>query len=90
MCDVQPVVRIHCGSAHVKGRARQWRYLVASLFVARPRARDGVLIWFNSGFSTAAYRGEGIANRAAAALAARHGATLLPGYGSLHHTPVQS
>jgi hypothetical protein len=42
------VVRVHCGSAHVSGRARQFRYVAASLFETAVTA-DGRYVYRNTG-----------------------------------------
>lgn len=40
-------VKIHCGSAHVRGNARRYPYVVASLFIARI-TKDGRTVWENA------------------------------------------
>ena len=78
-------VRIHCGSAYVKGAARNYRYVIGQLFVAKRRA-DGVLTLRATGQIVGPFRGWDKTEAAARELAAQHGAEFVPGYGSLHNT----
>ena len=79
-----PKVKIHCGSAYVKGRARTYRYVIAQLFIASPRQRDGIYTYRSTGVVAGPFRGWNKAQRAAKELAERHGAEFIEGYGSLH------
>lgn len=78
-------VKVHCGSAHVKGNARKYRYYVASLFVVHVTS-DGRRVWRNSGNSTFPRRSLDLCRKDAKAFALIHGAMYIPGYGSLHNT----
>ena len=82
------VVRVCCGSAYVKGAARQYRYVVAKLFVPAPRKRDGVLTYRSTGIVTGPFRSEKKACAAARELAQQHNAVVLDGYGTLHNQRV--
>ena len=81
------VVRVHCGSAHVSGRARNYAYLVASLY--RPyTTRDGRQVYRYAGKDTSPRRSYRLACQDAAKLAEECGAVVLPGTGALHNRPV--
>lgn len=80
-------VRIHCGSAFVRGAARRWRYFVASLFEAR-ETKAGHMVWRNSGETTQPRRSRRLCEEDARALAHEHGAEYVPGYGSLHNERI--
>ena len=81
-------VKIHCGSAHVKGSARNYRYVVASLFEVAER-KSGGHYWKNTGISTTPRRSDKLAQQDALELAAKHGADFIDGYGSLHGQPAE-
>ena len=78
------VVKVHCGSAHVKGKARKYPYFIASLFESRVNAR-GEVIWVNTGKFTSPRRSFKLATEDAKVLAQEHAAVFLEGYGSLHN-----
>ena len=78
------MVRVHCGSQFVQGKARGYRYYVASLFVAY-KAKNGRLLWRNSGIHTHPRRSRRLAANDGQELAQQHGVSFLPGYGSLHN-----
>ncbi len=79
------LVRVHCGAAHVSGRARRYKYVVASLFVPKKRKADGHWVYVNSGVSTQPRRSRVACDRDAQQLADDHDAVLMGGYGSLHN-----
>ena len=85
---INRVVRVQCGSAHVRGKARNYRYVMASLFVTR-RTKSGHVVWHNTGISGPPRRSFDAATRDALALAAEHGASVREGYGSLHNRRVR-
>jgi hypothetical protein len=78
-------VKVHCGSAHVRGKARNYPYYVASLFKLK-RAKDGHLYFVNTGISTYPRRSNLLATKDGIYLAANNDALFCPGYGSLHNT----
>ena len=80
-------VRIHCGSAYVRGNARNYRYVIAQLFMPRQRA-DGVWTYRSTGIIAGPFRGEKKCLTAALKLAAEHDADFIKGYGSYHGKPV--
>ena len=80
-------VKVHCGSAHVRGNARNYAYHVASVFERR-ETRDGRPIWSNTGRSTHPRRSFNLATADGRALAESTGATFVDGRGSLHNRPV--
>lgn len=80
-------VKVHCGSAHVRGQARSYRYFVASLFVTR-QTKGGSLVWANTGRSTHPRRSRRLAEADGRELARHHAATFTEGYGSLHNRPA--
>lgn len=82
-------VKVHCGSAHVKGTARKYSYFVASLFESFC-STAGKILWRNTGASTAAFRSMAKAEREGRALASQRGAIFVEGYGSLHHQSVDA
>lgn len=79
-------VKVHCGSSHVKGKARKYPYFLASLFEA-VSGKAGYR-WINSGKTTLPRRSQKLAEADGRALAEAHGAEFVKGYGSLHNKPV--
>jgi hypothetical protein len=77
-------VRVHCGSAHVKGRARMYRYYIASLFTPVLDGK-GRVYYHNAGISTEPRRSRKLVDQDATRLAQRFNARVIPGYGSLHN-----
>lgn len=82
------VVKIHCGSAFVRGKARRYPYFVASLFV-KQQNKDGSWRWVNSGCTTTPRRSIRVTWEDAQRLAKRRGATFMGGYGSLHNKKTE-
>ncbi len=41
----------HCGSAFVKGKARKYRYFIASVFSIK-KCKSGKFVWYNIGKHT--------------------------------------
>ena len=78
------VVKVHCGSAHVRGAAKNYRYYVASLFKIR-KTKDGRLIFVNSGKTTHPRRSINLCKEDGLELAEKYGAAFMGGYGSLHN-----
>lgn len=87
--DHTPAVKVHCGSAHVRGIARRYPYYVASLFHVA-LTTDGRAIYRNSGECVGPFRSQEKAARLGKELAEQHEATFCPGYGSLHNAPVSA
>ncbi len=81
--EFKKVVRVHCGSAYVAGKARRYRYVIAQLFVPQAR-QDGVVTYRSTGIVAGPYRSDAKAEQAARELAVSHGAEYMPGYGSFH------
>lgn len=81
------IVKVHCGSAHVKGKAREYAYFVASVFETH-ETKEGSLIWINTGISTNPRRSFSKAEREGRELASEHGCDFKSGYGSLHNKKV--
>ena len=80
-------VSIHSGSGHVRGNARKYPYVVASLFETYV-TKDGRYIWRNAGVSTHPRRSMKVALKDARVLASEHNAILVSEYGSLHNRPA--
>lgn len=80
-------VRVHCGSAHVKGKARSYAYFVASIFKTKT-TWDGRLIWVNTGINTKPRRSMEKCEREGQDLAQVIDAMFIEGYGSLHNQKV--
>jgi hypothetical protein len=80
-------VKIHCGSAHVHGKAKQYPYVVASLFYSR-LTKKGKMIWYNTGKNTAPRRSLKLCKADAEEFARSQLAMFIDGYGSLHNTEV--
>lgn len=80
-------VKVHSGSAHVRGKARNYPYFVASLFEAATGA-TGKQYWVNTGIHVGPFRSAKKAARAGERLAGERGAEFMGGYGSLHRRPV--
>lgn len=81
------VVKVHCGSAHVKGKARNYKYYVSSLFKLR-KTKDGRLIFQNTGVSTHPRRSYDFCIEDGLRLAEEWDAVFAFGYGSLHNEGV--
>jgi hypothetical protein len=77
-------VRVHSGSAHVRGKARSYPYFIASLFVKR-KTKAGHWVWRNSGIHTTPRRSLRLAEMDGRDLAKRKKASFVVGYGSLHN-----
>lgn len=80
-------VKVHSGSAHVRGAARNYPYYVASLFEAVTHD-SGKQTWRNTGVHVGPFRSARKAAALGEALAAERGAEFVAGYGSLHNRPV--
>jgi len=79
------VVKVHCGSAHVRGKARLYPYYISSLFTIYTNYL-GELKYKNTGISSYPRRSYKLCKKDAETLAKKHKATFLEGYGSLHNT----
>lgn len=82
-------VKVHSGSAHVRGKARNYPYFVASLFEAVTGAA-GQQYWVNTGVCVGPFRSARKTADAGRRLAEERGAEFLNGFGSLHHQPVRA
>lgn len=80
-------VKVHCGSSHVKGNARNYRYYVASLFVEK-KTKQGKSIWVNVGETTYPRRSYSLAESDGMSLANQNNAQFIFGYGSLHNKEI--
>ena len=80
-------VKVHCGAAHVKGRAKNYRYYISSLFKLR-KTKDGRLIFENTGVSTHPRRSFRLCEEDGLELAEKYNAAFEYGYGSLHNQPI--
>ena len=76
-------VRVHCGSAYVRGNARRYRYLIAQLFELVQRA-SGRQSFQATGIVVGPFRSAVKCETEGRRLAAKYGAQYVPGYGSLH------
>ena len=83
------LVRVHCGSAHVRGRARKYSYYIASLFLPR-MAKNGKLIYYNAAKLAGPFRSQLKTEREARRCAMDKRAIFVEGYGSLHNKGVHS
>lgn len=82
-------VSIHSGSAHVKGKARNFPYHVASLFIPR-MTRDGRWIYHNSGITTYPRRSVNVCEKDARELASKYPMCEFVGnIGSLHNVEIK-
>ncbi len=80
-------VRVHCGSAYVRGKARKYAYYIAQVF--RPTQRkDGIITLRSTGIVVGPYRSFQKATREGRELAREHQAIFVDGYGSLHGKAV--
>lgn len=82
------VVKMHCGSAHVRGKAKNYKYLVCSLFESKT-TKDNRLIWINTGISTQPRRGNLVCIEDGKELAEQKKAKFIDGYGSLHNKEIK-
>ena len=80
-------VKVHCGSSHVRGRAKRYPYYVASLFDQKV-TKAGKLVYKNTGIHTYPRRSMNLAIADAINLANEHQAIVHKGYGSLHNVEV--
>jgi len=81
-------VAVHCGSGYVKGKARNFPYYVASLFIPRKK-KNGAWIYVNSGIHTYPRRSSTLCYEDAEKLAKEYPmCSVIHGYGSLHNTPA--
>ena len=80
-------VKVHCGDAHVKGRAKNYRYYISSLFKLR-KTKDGRLIFENTGVSTHPRRSFRLCEEDGLELAEKYNAAFAYGYGSLHNEGI--
>ena len=79
------VVKVHNGNAHVKGRARCYKYYVASLFIP-VQTKGGYWIYKNSGIHTYPRRSLRLAIQDGEKLAKKYPiCKFVDGYGSLHN-----
>jgi hypothetical protein len=86
-------IAVHCGSAHVSGKARNYRYYVASAFTLR-QCKNGSLVWFNTGNTTYPRRSRRVCEKDANELAKEYSCLglnteVLKTYGSLHNKKYQ-
>jgi len=86
---MKKVVKVHCGSAYVKGAARKYRYLIAQVFEPKKRKRDGIVTYRATGIIVGPFRSEAKAIREGKVLATVNQAVFVYGYGSLHGKPTQ-
>ena len=84
-----PVVKVHCGSAHVSGKMRRYPYYVASLF-QEYKSSNGRELYSNAKISTSPRRSMKKAIKDGQELAKQYEAIFISGYGSLHNQPVIS
>ena len=80
-------VKTHCDNAHVRGKARSYRYFVSSLFSSKTTL-SGKLIWVNTGMHSQPRRSIKLAEADGQAMARYYLAMWMDGYGSLHNKPV--
>ncbi len=78
-------VKVHCGSGHVQGRARQFPYFVSSLFVPY-KTKAGHWVYRNSGVTTHPRRSIKLCEQDGKELAEKFPmCSFEAGYGSLHN-----
>ncbi len=82
-------VKMHCGSAHVKGKAKQYRYYICSVFRLK-RTKTRKLIWVNTGENTYPRRSPRLCSLDGKELARHKGCMFVEGYGSLHNQSFES
>lgn len=87
--DMSPLkVTVHCGSAHVKGKARNFSYYIASLFIPR-KTSSGKWIYNNSGIHTKPRRSFNLCVNDAKDLVSKFPmCEFVEGYGSLHNKEI--
>lgn len=64
-------VAVHCGSAFVKGKARNYRYYIASSFTLH-QCKNGKLVWVNTGIHTNPRRSFNLCKDDAVSLASKY------------------
>lgn len=87
MSALRKAVKVHCGSAYVKGEARKYAYFIASLFTEY-RTVDGRTIWRKTKVVVGPRRSKKMVEELARAAAVEECATFVPGYGSLHNVEI--
>jgi hypothetical protein len=83
----QDQVRVHSGSAFVRGKARKYKYFVASLFTVKT-TKNGKNVFVNSGINTSPRASFRLAEEDGRLLAQTYDAVFADGYGSLHNKTV--
>jgi hypothetical protein len=78
------LVKVHCGSSHVHGKARNYPYYVASKFFAR-KSKAGRVIYENKGVVCGPFRGYKKCTTLAKDYVTTHNCVFIDGYGSLHN-----
>jgi len=86
---IPKLLKIHCGNGFTRGRARNWFYVVASVFAQRI-TQEGRLIWANTGERLGPYRSLTKLRKEARVYAGEHGYEFDDSYGSLHNQSVES
>ncbi len=81
------VVKIHCGSGHVRGKALNYPYYICSLFKKR-KTKKGYKIWINTGKNTNPRRSYKLCQKDGEELANKNNCNFNSSYGSLHNKKV--
>lgn len=87
------MIKPHCGSHHVRGKAKAFPYYVCSVF-KQHKCKNGKIVWKNTGHSTYPRRSFGLCVQDGYELAKEYEKSgkeidVDDRYGSLHNQPVE-
>ena len=79
-----PIVKIMCGSAYVKGRARRFRYMVSKIF-NEYMTKKGYIVYKAGELLAGPYRSYEKLKRETVSICRERNLEFREGYGSLHN-----